>query len=118
MISKINKEELIKIVTNNRATHKSVFEEAWTEYERQVIATMETNLADAKAGRGLRTSINMVMPTNQTEDYDRVLRMLDLHQGDDIELDEHEFDNYVMDNWEWSQRWSASNMLYTSRVRR
>jgi hypothetical protein len=69
-------------------------------------------LADAKAGRSISRSINLAEPVDHTADYDRILAMLEMSVDDTIMLDAQEFNQYVLDNWEWSRLASYTNQSY------
>jgi hypothetical protein len=56
-------------------------------------------LADAKANRQIRRSIDLVQPRDHTSDYDRTIMMLEMNVDDTIILDATEFDQYVRDVW-------------------
>ncbi len=55
-------------------------------------------------------------PIDQTKEYDRAVRMLELAVDENIELTEQQFANYVMDEWQWSQHFMAMNSLYSLRA--
>ena len=110
----VKKTKLVKILLKNRENHRKVFEEALEGYKEAVIAHLEKNLEDAKANRNpagwLRFSL--IQPVDQTKNYDTALRMLEMHTKPEIELQEHEFRQYVEDEWNWSRSWAMSNQHY------
>ena len=55
-------------------------------------------------------------PIDQTKEYDRAVRMLELAVDENIELTEVQFANYVMDEWQWSQHFMAMNAMYSMRA--
>jgi hypothetical protein len=112
---KIKKNELLEIVTKNRAEHRSIFEKALEGYKAQVIAELEVMLAEAKSGKRIRRHVQLEEPMDQTKEYDRVVRMLELSQDDIIELTQSEFSQYVMDDWRWKDQFLASASTYAVR---
>ena len=110
----IDRNKLLEIVRENRTKHRAVFEEALKNYTVQAVAWLEENAAMARAGKRFGRSITLPQPIDQTPEYDRAIRMLELHQGATLSIDENTFANLVEDNWSWSRTWTASNSGYVS----
>jgi hypothetical protein len=113
LTTKVAKEELLQILRSNRDKHKSIFEEAQQGYREAVIKALDERLADARAGRPVILRFGLVQPTNQTKDYDRAIRMIEMSSEDTIKLEEDEFSNFVLDRWHWKKQWISSNYGYT-----
>src|SRR4029077_17783141 len=96
-------QELLAKVRANREAHRELFLKAQTNYRKFVIEELDRMLADVKANRPIRRSINLVQPRNHTSDYDRTIMMLEMSVDDTIIFDATEFDHYVRDVWAWSQ---------------
>lgn len=107
-----NKVDLLEILGKNRAHHKVEFQEAVEGYRRECTKLLNAYVRDLKRGKTVYISINLPIPTDQTKDYDRVIRMLSLTVVDTIELNERDFNCYVMDEWAWSDVFAASTMNY------
>ena len=117
MKATVNVKWLQEKLKENRATHLATFEKALKVYREKVLEAMEQNLAEARRGKEPTLFISLVRPMNQTSDYDRVLAMLDAMQLADqelIELEENDFSQYVMDEWNWKQQFTVSNAFYLS----
>ena len=54
-------------------------------------------------------------PVSHVEDYDRAIAMLEIHTEDTISLSAEYVSQYVLDRWNWSERFVASAMKYSSR---
>ncbi len=52
---------------------------------------------------------------DMTKEYDRVIKMLEMSVDTQIELSSSEFQNYVMDDWAWSDNAKLSNSTYTAK---
>jgi hypothetical protein len=111
----VNKAELLRKITENREKHRSTFLEALESYRIMVIKELEKSIEDAKKGRKIRTFLSLVEPMDHTRDYDRVIALLTMAVGTAIELDERDFDRYVLDNWEWKEQFLASTMSYLNK---
>ena len=71
-------------------------------------------LADAKAGRSIQRSISLAEPADHTEDYDRVLAMLEMSVDETVILSSEEFSQYVLDRWTWSRFATSTNQSYAT----
>lgn len=69
-------------------------------------------LSDARSSKPIRRSISLPEPIDRTKDYDRVIAMLEMSVEDEVELEEHDFDRYVLDNWEWKDLAYSTNSQY------
>ena len=108
----VKREELLTKVRTNRDAHRTLFLKAQEGYRKLVIEELDRMLADAKAGRPIARPINLVEPADHTEDYDRVLAMLEMSVDDTVILGAEEFSQYVLDRWTWSRFAISTNKSY------
>jgi hypothetical protein len=73
---KVKREDLLAKVRANRASHRELFLKAQANYRKFIIEELDRMLADAKANRKIRRSIDLVEPRDHTSDYDRTIMML------------------------------------------
>lgn len=109
---KIEVEKLRAVVQENREKHRAIFEEAMTGYRKAAITELDKMIADAKAGKKIRRSLTLVEPVDQTRDYDRVLKALELTSDTIVDLTEQEFAQYVLDDWGWKRQFIHANSTY------
>jgi hypothetical protein len=112
---KVKKDELLGKLVANRATHWAIFLDAQTGFREVVIHELDRRLKDARAGRIINIVFAMPAPVDQTGEYDRAIRMLEMSVDDIIELDEDDFSHFVLDEWHWKQQVHATNSMYTTR---
>jgi hypothetical protein len=105
--------ELLEKVKGNRDNHRAVFEKALEGYRKAVVRELEKMLEEAKKGLRIRREVRLVEPMDQTRDYDRIIKMLEMSTDDVIELDEKGFSQYVMDDWSWKANFLESTNPYT-----
>lgn len=110
----VKKTELLKVLKKNRAEHRKIYEEAVEGYRRLVIGEFTRRLDDAKQGRKIDTVLRVTEPRDQTKDYDRAIRMIEMDTSDVVSLNEEDFANYVMDDWGWMQNFLLSNSAYSA----
>ena len=113
----VDKAKLAKTLEKNRSNHRKLFEEALTNYKKHAIKTFELNIREIKSGGEVRHHLTLPVPQDHTEDYDRAIGMLEWHQGEEIELDEQQFAEFVQDDWHWQQGALATASNYVSRGR-
>lgn len=106
------RDDLLKVLRENRANHRKEFEGAIKGYEEDAIARLQGLVKQMKAGKRPSLMISMPIPQDHTKDYDRVIRMLEMCVTDIIELDETDFQQYVQDDWAWKGQFSATNAMY------
>lgn len=117
----VNKKSLLSVIEKNRAIHIKEYAEAKEGYRNIVTKKLRDALNEALKPNGeLITSLTLTAPApqNHVNDYDRVIGMLKMHTGKTILLDEHEYDNFVQDNWSWTHISKLSNSAYTAGVLR
>ncbi len=108
-----NVENLLAILKKNRGGHRKLYEEAFTEYRRQVVKAMEYNLERAREGGDIRLSLSLRTPEDHTEEYDAVIGLLELSTDDTVELTAHDYERFVLDRWEWQRSFETNTMSYT-----
>ena len=108
----VDKQELLKILKENRKNHREIFEKALEGFRKQCIEALERKIEKIKKGKLETVSIILPIPEDHTQDYDRIIRMVELNIIDKIELEESESAMYIMDDWAWKRQWTASNTAY------
>lgn len=110
---KVNRIELLDVVKKNRDNHRKIFEEAVVGYREQAIKELGAHLKEARAGGRIRRTVTLVQPIDQTIEYDRAIKMLEMSVDDTVTLDEHTFQCLVMDDWGWKKTFLSANAMYS-----
>ena len=111
---KIKREALLAAVKANRDQHRKTFLLACKGFRTKAIQELDIMLKEAQDGELIRTSLSLPTPSDHTSDYDREIRMLEMCDDPVVELSAHEFDMYVMDNWNWKAHESNVTAMYCS----
>ena len=111
---KVKKQKLLEILKENLSRHKKIFLDAMKGYRKKVIELLDAHIAEAKGGGKIFTTIHLREPVDQTEDYERVIGMLEMAEETLIELSEGDYARYVLDTWDWSGNFYTTNSAYTS----
>ena len=110
---KVDRVKLLETIRENREKHRTVFLEAIEGYKEAVIEALEKRLTDAKKNKRVSHIIQLVQPMDQTKEYDKIIRMLEMSIEQNIELSDREFAQYVMDDWTWKHQFLVSNSGYS-----
>lgn len=113
----IKRTELLETLKSNRESHRAIFLEAQESYRVMAIAELDEFIAEAKAGRRIRRTLTLIEPIDQTKEYDRAIRMLEMAVDEVVQISDSDFQCYVMDEWRWKQQFEASNMGYSKTLR-
>jgi hypothetical protein len=108
------KDELLTIIRANQATHRAVFEAALDGYRKQALVLLEDTLEQVSKGATPELRILLARPEFHGRDYDRIIKMLEMEVADEISLDESQFAQYVMDDWDWKRTWVRRMSSYAS----
>lgn len=113
---KVNKAELLKILETNRGKHRQIFEEACDGYQKAVVRELESQLKRAKEGIRRSIVISIPAPIDQTREYDRAIAMMKMSVEAEVLLTELDFRCYVLDDWDWKQKFLTSSRAYSQRA--
>jgi hypothetical protein len=110
----VKKSALLDVLRANREQHRDIFLEAQHGYRERVVSVLDQRLNDAREGRKINLIFMFPEPEDHTEDYDREIRMLEMHTGDEVTIDSRLFDQIVMDRWGWKNSFASSTQQYLS----
>ena len=108
----VDKHELLDVLRANRTRHRDVFLRAQAGFRARAVEELDRSLADARNGNEVRLAVHLPEPADHTEDYDREIRMLEMHQEQTVKIRAQLFDQIVMDRWGWSGVFNATNSAY------
>lgn len=108
----VDKDKLLETLRANRAKHHSTYLAAVEVYRRKATALAAEQTELLLRGEIRAILVNLPVPEEHTDDYDRVIAMLEWDLGDTYELDEGDFNQYVLDVWGWGQRFFANSTSY------
>ena len=103
---------MIRLLEENMAEHKGLYERALEGWRKESIESCKAYV-DALARKDTGVHLHLERkPEDHTDDFERVIGLLEMSQDDNVELDEDQYQNYVMNDWHWSRNWVASNSKY------
>lgn len=103
---------LIAALEENLAAHTEEFKDAFAGWERLAGEWLRDVFDQWGEGERPKLTCPHVPPVSHAGDYRRAIGMLKMSVDTTVRLHEDEFMRFVMDDWEWSRAWRASNTSY------
>lgn len=100
-IVRITKDNLMEVVQKNASAHQEELVTARIGWRQQFQTELQKQLDALAAGQEPKT-VHLAPPADHTKDYARVIGMIGMSNDTVLELDQHEFNRYVLDEWEWA----------------
>ena len=110
---KAKREDILATLLKNRAAHAAIVKEAREGYVEKAQRALEEKLAKLASGKIVALSFSLRVPVDQTKVYDTAIEMMKLHQDEYIELDAGQVRNLMQDQWDWTDQFYGTNMLYS-----
>lgn len=114
---KVNREELLKILLDNKKKHVKDYEESVKDYKKAALKVAKEHVELAKTGDLDQIAKIRAMPQrpqSYEDSYNRAIRMMELSVESIIEVEEDVFNQLVLDEWHWKNAFVASASLYKS----
>jgi len=108
----VRKDELLEALKTNREGHRAQFLQAQEGWKIRIVEELERRTEDARNGKFINARFFFQEPEDHTTEYDRAIRMVEMEISDTIVMAEHEFAQYVMDDWGWKAQWAACSSDY------
>lgn len=116
---KVRIDDVLEALTLQREKHEAIVEEAQTNFRAKVIEELDRMLADAKAGKKIRTSVELLAPESRLDTLDNAIETLGLVRAageTTVELTAHEIDHFVRGKWAWVRDFLVTNAAYSDRA--
>jgi hypothetical protein len=109
---RVNKAALIDTLRANRSEHQDLFDQATVVYKARAEQELQRRLDDIRAGNKINLIISLPVPENHTEDYDRIIQMLEMSLDEEIMLSEADAAVYVLNQWGWMRSFTTNTTSY------
>lgn len=119
---KVKREELVSVLRDNRQRHIAEYVEACRGYRAAALKRIDEVFDDVRGQIGrLREGqtiavvglhFGLEVPASHEKAYDQIIRMMEMSVDEVVELTASQFGCFVMDDWDWKERWTVSNMAY------
>lgn len=123
MRPRINKELLLEKMRANRTEHRDEYLQAAKKYRQAVVDELRKrankiarNADENDPGKidDIDPFVHLPVPVNYTEHYDKAIAALQWHQADEVELEQREFERWVLNDWEWKAAFAANTQSYNN----
>lgn len=111
---RVRRSELLEKVKENRSAHRKVFEEALLGWEEAVTKRLQQMIKNAKDKKKFELQVGLPQPQDHTNEYDRVIAMLELSVDEEVIIDHRQFAQFYLDDWGWKGDFIANASTYTS----
>jgi len=108
----LKRTEILEKIKRNLEGHATLYKNALEGYRKAAEKEILKMLEDVKNGKSIRRFLSLDEPINHTDDYKRVIEMLEMSDAESIQLSMEEFERYIRDKWEWSERTYTTNSQY------
>ncbi len=107
----VDKKQLIEQIRANKENHILEYEKAVKAYQKEAEKQLDAQKKALKNG-SLSIKVNLVSPTNKTEEYDKIIAMFEWEQADTVILSQGEFNEYVLDETDFAKQAKMLNSTY------
>lgn len=106
MIVSVSTQQLLGILHTNLEAHVQNFNEAYGAYRKKVEDKLRQLLREVENSEGRVPSLSdlrsLMKPECFQSEYNRAIEMLEMHQGDTLNLDADTYQKFVQDEWNWT----------------
>ncbi len=113
---KVDKEKLLEVLKSNMQKHKEIVEEALVKYREMAVAELDQALADARAGKRIWRRLTLIEPVDQTREYQKAIRQVQMSAEETITLEDREFECLILDQWSWKAQFLLANSGYSAKA--
>jgi hypothetical protein len=108
---KVKKADLIARIEENKATHIEAYAKAVVAYKKEALKQL-SDLTQKVENGDLNVRLNLTTPVDNRKNYDKIIDMFNWEVEDIVELEQSEFNEYVLDETEFARHAMASNSMY------
>lgn len=108
----VKKETLLRKIKENLKKHMKDYKEAMKGYKKEAIIVLNKMLVDVRKGKKINSFLELKTPEHHKNDYERVIGMLEMHEGELIELSDQDYRIYLMDQWDWKHSFDMNTKSY------
>lgn len=110
----VDRDRLLSTVRENRAKHEQDFEDALFQYHFAQKVEVQEWMDMLEAGEDFNCVSKLIRPQAHLEEYDTAIQMLEFSIEPKIVLEEHEFQQLVMDKWHWKAAYNTAKFSTTT----
>lgn len=110
----VNRNDLIKVLTENKDKHQTEYSEAYEGYKLMAIDALKAKLELVEDGKKFTMYFNELNaePESHVRDYQNVIDMLGVTDDAVVQITMDDYLKYYKNQWSWHSGWSLSNKAY------
>ena len=112
--------KVLEVLRANLEQHKKIVEEARVGYFEAAQKMLRNKLDEMeKAGpnKVVQLTFSLRPPKDHTAEYETVIRMLEMHREQTVELSADEVRQLIENKWDWMKEFVAVNEVYSPLLR-
>ena len=109
---KIKRGDLLSHLKNNKKKHIEEYTEAMVGYRKAILQELKDKQMVACQNLDISHTLKTVRPASYESSYDEAIAMLEWTTDKEVELDQHEFKQYVQNEWTWKNAFATSTLSY------
>tara|TARA_R110000772_G_scaffold9601_1_gene31408 strand:+ start:740 stop:1096 length:357 start_codon:yes stop_codon:yes gene_type:complete len=110
---KVSVKKLIGKIEENKNNHIKSYKKAVKAYKREALEQLKKLKKEATDG-SLDLKLNLVTPIDNTEKYNKLIETFEWEEEEFVELEQHEFNEFVQDETQFARDAMFSNTFYAS----
>lgn len=111
---KISKKKLLHQIQKNLQEHKFIYNEAMESWQTKVRLALADALEQARKETKFITDLELMEPECHIDEYENIIERINWHEEDIIELDQREFNQFILDKWDWQYSFLTTASSYSS----
>lgn len=104
----MKKKELLAKLNKNLALHKKIYKDALDAFKTNYINRLNIMLNTLRKENKFIMDLDLLKPENHADDYIRAINMVKMNCRNEIALREDEFNQYVLNRWDWIRSFHLS----------
>lgn len=109
---RLSTDALVQTLLSNRDKHQADYDRALVGYYKAFTADLKLGVKLVEKGEDWSRDNGIVKPSNHSGEYSWAITMLQQSLDDQVHVQQSEFRQFVMDEWNWSQTFKASTTSY------
>lgn len=107
----VKKDDLISTIRKHKENHQVEYAKAVEAYKIEAKKQLLKQLKALKNG-SLEIRVNLVAPSNKTDEYDKIIEMFIWEIKDTVTLSQGEFNEYILDETSFAREAKLMNSHY------
>lgn len=113
---RVDIKKLVEVLVQNRDNHIKEYEASVIGWREEASRLLKKKAKEIKTNDEItHLNFNLPKPVSHVKEYDRLIEMMEFTKDEELELDSQSFNQYVRDEWAWSQEFKTMSASYGSR---